>query len=278
MIPVLTEYRFSDLLMLKTIARLREEQVSPQRIRRSLLALKTRMKDSAFSDMRVYAQGNRVRVQICKQKMEPISGQLLFDFHESEINKLFHLPERPRNAEKAAELLRRKMEADNWFERGLELEQRGAPIEQVIEAYQKATALAKPADGAMVPMGTIFFNGHAWADAEEQYRRAIAVDPNYPLAHFNLANLYDERGDFENALFHYQESLRLFPHYADAHYNMALLYQNAGEYLSAVRHWKAYLKLDGGSSWGDIARRELGKLEAVTVVSGSRPRPLVQES
>ena len=105
LIPVLTEYRFSDLLMLKTIARLREEQVSPQRIRRSLLALKTRMKDSAFSDMRVYAQGNRVRVQIGKQKMEPISGQLLFDFHESEINKLFHLPERPRNAEKAAEMI-----------------------------------------------------------------------------------------------------------------------------------------------------------------------------
>jgi hypothetical protein len=69
----------------------------------------------------------------------------------------------------------------------------------------------------------------------------------------------------------------LLPTYADAHYNLALLHQNSGEVMEAVRHWKAYLKLDGSSEWSRIARRELAKLEAVTVLPGSRGlRPLLR--
>ena len=152
LVPEKDEYHFSDLLLLKTIVRLRAERIPTQRIKRSLLALRERLKDSPdlFSEVRVFSQGHRVRVQVGKQHMEPISGQLLFDFHENEISKLLQLPEAPRNAERAAELLRRRMEADVWFERGLELEQRGAPIEQIIEAYRKASELDPNAAGALV--------------------------------------------------------------------------------------------------------------------------------
>lgn len=273
LIPQQDEYRFSDLLVLKTIVKLRDAHVPPQRIRRSLLALRERLKDAPdlYSEVRVFSQGQRVRVQIGKQQMEPISGQLLLDFSQSEISKLLHLPKVSQDTEKTADLLRRKMESENWFERGLELEQRGAPVEQIVDAYQKAAALDPRAAGALVNLGTIFFNGHAWADAETHYKKALEVDPDYPLAHFNLGNLYDERGDYDAAVFHYQAAVRLFPNYADAHYNIALLYQNAGEVMNAVRHWKQYLKLDSNSAWSSIARRELNKLEAMTVVAGSRP-------
>ena len=267
LIPEQKDYGFSDLLLLKTICRLRSEHVPTQRIRQSLLALRERLKDTPdlLSEVRVFSYGQRVRVQLGKQQMEPISGQLLFDFDQSELAKLLHLPKTDGNAQQTANLLRRKMEADNWFERGLELEQRGAPIEQVIEAYQKAADLDPSAAGALVNLGTIFFNGHAWADAEIQYRKALDIDPDYPLAHFNLGNLYDERGDCANALSHYKMAISLQPNYADAHYNLALLCQNSGDAMSAVRHWKIYLKLDGQSSWSQIARRELARLETLLV-------------
>jgi tetratricopeptide (TPR) repeat protein len=273
------EYRFSDLLLLKTIVRLRDERIPPQRIRRSLLALRERMKDTPdlFSEVRVSSHGHRVRVQVGKNHMDPISGQLLFDFDEQEISKLLHLPKAGRDIQKTGELLRRKVEAESWFERGLELEQRGAPRTEIIAAYEKAAELDPMAAGALVNLGTVYFQGHAWSDAETQYLKAIEIDPGYPLAHFNLGNLYDERGDYSNALFHYKEAIRLLPTYADAHYNLALLQQNAGELMDAVRHWRAYLKLDGRSSWSDIARRELAKIEAVTVVEGSRPHRNVRQ-
>ncbi len=273
LIPELSEYRFSDLLALKTVLRLRSDQVHPRVIKQSLNALRKHLKDLPHlsEDVRVYKEGNRVRVQIGKQKMEPVSGQLVFDFAEHEINKLLQLPLSQKDTESVAEGVRNKIEADRWFECGLDLEQRGAPYQQIIEAYEKASALDPHSAAALVNLGTVFFNGHAWADAEKHYKKALDIDPNYPLAHFNLANLYDERGDTGAALDHYEAALKLYPSYADAHYNIALLHQSLGDVMSAVRHWRAYIKLDSSSNWGQIARRELAKLEAVTVVSGNRP-------
>jgi tetratricopeptide (TPR) repeat protein len=277
LIPPLQEFRFADLFHLKRIIKLREENVHPRRIRQALQALRDRLKDLSLGgfdsqDVRVYRDGRNVRVQIGKQRMDPVSGQLVFDFAGQEINKLLQLPATQKNTEKMAQTLRNKLEADRWFERGLQLEQTGAPYEQVIEAYRKASELDPMAAGALVNMGTVFFNGHAWADAEAQYKKALEIDPHYALAHFNLGNLYDEQGDIASALDHYLAALRLFPNYADAHYNVALLYQSSGETMNAVRHWKFYLKLDTSSVWSQIARRELGKLEAVTVVRGNRPK------
>jgi tetratricopeptide (TPR) repeat protein len=275
LIPELAQYRFSDLLALKQIVRLRADNAHPRTIKQALIALRRWLADAPHltEDVRVYKDGRRVRVQIGKQKLDPGSGQLLFDFAEDEIKKLLHLPPSQRSSGAVAERLRNKIEADRWFERGLELEQTGAPYEQIITAYQKATELDPQSAGALVNLGTVFFNGHAWQDAEKQYKKALEIDPDYALAHFNLGNLYDERGDTTNALEHYQQALRLHPGYADVHYNLALLYQGLRDVMSAVRHWRAFLKLDNRSTWAQIARRELAKLEAETVLPGSKPSP-----
>ena len=257
LIPELAQYSFSDLLLLKKIIRLRGEHAHPRLIKQALASARDRLKGLPYvsEDVQVYTDGKRVRIQIGKQKMEPLSGQLLFDFAEREIQKLLQLPASQKSGEAIAEKLRKKIEADRWFEKGLELEQTGAPYEQIIEAYQKAAELDPRSAGALVNLGTVFFNGHAWSDAENHYKKALEVDPNYALAHFNLGNLYDEQGDSPNALMHYHEALRLHPHYADAHYNVALLYQSLRDVLGAMRHWRAFLKLDSASAWGKIARR-----------------------
>ncbi len=272
LVPELAQYSFSDLLTLKRLARLRDEKAHPRKIRQALQTLQRYLKQNPqiVEDVQVYKDGRRVRIQIGKHKLEPDSGQFVFDFAEEELNKLLKLPEIAKSSAAIAERLRNKLEADRWFERGLHLEQTGAPYEQIIEAYEKASELDPRSAGARVNLGTVLFNGHAWADAEAQYKAAIEIDPSYALPHFNLGNLYDERGDTPEALTHYAEAIRIYPGYADAHYNLALLHQGLGDVMNAVRHWRTYLKLDGSSTWSQIARRELLKLERATVVPGKR--------
>ena len=275
LIPELSEYKFLDLLTLKQLIRLNAEALHPSAMRQAIQIARERLSDlpEENGSIRVYKEGRRVRVQFGKQKMEASSGQLLFDFSENELRKILQLPAAEKSPTGVAQRLRNKLEADRWFERGLELEQIGAPFEHIIAAYTKAAELDPRSAGALVNLGTVLFNGHAWSDAEERYKKALEIDSNYPLAHFNLGNLYDERGDSPNALHHYQEALRINPNYADAHYNLALLYQGQNDVMKAVRHWRAYLKLDERSAWASIARRELTKLEAVTVVKGHRASP-----
>src|SRR5947209_6026772 len=102
-----------------------------------------------------------------------------------------------------------------------DLEQSGAPVNDVIHGYRQAAEIDPASAGALVNLGTIYFNNHDFKEAESQYRRALEIDPNYALAHFNLGNLFDEMGDRTQALTHYLAALKIHPNYADAHYNIA---------------------------------------------------------
>jgi len=82
----------------------------------------------------------------------------------------------------------------------------------VIEAYEKAVELDPHSAGALVNLGTIYFNARDLARAERYYRQATEVDPSYALAHFDLANLFDERGDrpkASNTIWRRSKSLRV---------------------------------------------------------------------
>jgi len=261
-------YGFRELLGLRTLIKLRRDRVPPLQIRRALAALTDKLKhiENPLTELKLYADGKRVRVEVDGRAMEAESGQLLLDFDEVELSRLLEFPAKDRIIEERE----RRVSAEQWFQRGLELEHSAAPAEQVIEAYRKALELDPSSAGALVNLGTIHFNARKWEDAERYYRQALEADSEYALAHFDLANLYDERGDRVKALAHYEAALRIAPNYADAHYNLALLYQGSNQPMKAVRHWTTYLKLDPSSHWAAIARRELARLRETTVLPGAR--------
>jgi len=268
LVPRLDQFAFSDLIALRSLQKLRQNRVPVARIRRAVRALREKLGGVAdpLRELKVFCEGKQVAVLLEGQKMEAVSGQLLLDFDRAELKRLMEFPGDRTPASRAS----RQQEAEAWFENGLELEQTGAPIPDIVEAYERALQLDPRSVGALVNLGTIHYHLRKWDAAERCYRQALEVDSDYALAHFNLGNLFDEIGNQPRALSHYQAALRANPNYADAHYNAALIYQSQGEPMRAVRHWKAYLKLDPASTWASIARRELDKLCRAAVVGGSK--------
>jgi tetratricopeptide (TPR) repeat protein len=263
-----TEYGFRELLALRTLMKLRANHVPPQQIRRTISALveKLRGVEDPLTELSLYADGKRIRVELEGRAMEAESGQLILNFTQGEINRLLEFRVKPDpDAERNV-----RLEAEHWFQQGLDLEARGAPTKEIVAAYLKAIEFDPHSAGALVNLGTLYFNARNFTLAERYYRQATEVDPAYALAHFDLANLFDERGDRKQALEHYLAALKIAPTYADAHYNIALLYQGDNQPMKAVSHWMAYLKLDASSQWAMIARRELAKLREAAVVQGSR--------
>ncbi len=269
LVPHLDQLALSDMIALRSLQKLRADRVAPVRIRQAVRALRDKLDgvENPLKEVKVFCEGRKVAVLVDGQKMEPVSGQLLLDFDQRELKTLLAFP--PEGRGRAITSDAKTREAEAWFERGLELEQTGAPPEEIVAAYQRALALDPASAGAAVNLGTVFFHLHRWEEAEQAYRRALEIDETYALAHFDLGNLFDERGDPERAESHYHTALKINPNYADAHYNLALLAQTRGDVMKAVRHWKAYLKLDGTSSWSTIARRELEKLRRAVVAPGS---------
>jgi tetratricopeptide (TPR) repeat protein len=261
LIPAASSYSFSDLIAFQTLIKLRENKISSREILRALESLREKLGwvKQPLSELRVVSDGGRIAVQLSGQKMEAISGQILFDFDAAELGSIKSFP-------KPKPKINRSQESEVWFQKGLELEESGAPVEDAVDAYRKVLDLNPGAAGALVNLGTIYYRLHKFDEAEKYYLAAIEADPEYPLAQFNLGNLYDEQGRFPEAIDFYRRALDLNPQYADAHFNLALLCERQGEAMKAVHHWKAYLKLDHSGQWAEIARRQLERLRQAVLM------------
>jgi tetratricopeptide (TPR) repeat protein len=257
------KFGFSDLLALKTLKRLRELHIAPTRIQRAIASLKSRLDDVEYplAQLRITADGRRLKVHVGDTIMEPITGQLLLNFDSKEIEKLRSFPVKAARAGREEAEAKERL-AEHWFQRGLALEETGAPIEEAVDAYKRAIEANPNAAGALVNLGTIAFRMRKLKPAADYYTRAMEADPNYPLAHFNLGNLNDEQGRFDAAHKHYVEAIRLNPRYADAYFNLALLCERTNDLLQAISHWQTYLKLDSTSSWAGTARKQLTRLKS----------------
>ena len=80
-------YGFKDLLGFQTLIKLRKNRVATSQIRRALSALRTTLRhiDNPLTELKLYADGKKIRVELDGRAMEAESGQLLLNFDESEL-------------------------------------------------------------------------------------------------------------------------------------------------------------------------------------------------
>jgi tetratricopeptide (TPR) repeat protein len=88
-------------------------------------------------------------------------------------------------------------------------------------------------------------------EAEEVYRQAIRLDPDYEEAYFNLGVvLRQDRPSEANQLF--RKALDLDPDYAPAHRELGWLLHERGSSADAEVHLRRAVALDSGNGWAHI--------------------------
>src|ERR1022692_3355768 len=60
----------------------------------------------------------------------------------------------------------------------------------------------------------------SWDQAIANYRKALELDPNDALTHYNLALALKYKGDAQQAVEEFEATLRLKPKWGDAHYGL----------------------------------------------------------
>lgn len=85
------------------------------------------------------------------------------------------------------------------------------------------------------------------AAAIAAYTKAIAADPTFAKAYYNLGIIYGNSGQIERAMENYELALIANPNYADAHCNYGLLLQQQGYIDDAITQYQIFLRLDPNS-------------------------------
>jgi Flp pilus assembly protein TadD len=82
------------------------------------------------------------------------------------------------------------------------------------------------------------------ADDLAAYTKLLAADPDNPLRHDAVANLYLDAGRWDEAYAHLRRSLELNPQSAATHYNLGYVMARRGQVNEAVAEFREALKID----------------------------------
>jgi Flp pilus assembly protein TadD len=82
-----------------------------------------------------------------------------------------------------------------------------------------------------------------FAEAEAQYRAALASDPGHVSSRINLGVVLMVLGRPQEAIPQFQEAVRLDPASATAHYNVAFAFGAQGQLRQAARHYRDALRI-----------------------------------
>jgi len=94
--------------------------------------------------------------------------------------------------------------------------------------------------------------------AIESYERGIALAPEAPMLHYNLAVTYLGMDNVPQTLLNLKRELLLNPEHAGSHYALATVYAAAGERVPAILAYSRFLLLEHE---GSRSRRAVGALK-----------------
>jgi tetratricopeptide (TPR) repeat protein len=78
------------------------------------------------------------------------------------------------------------------------------------------------------------------------FQKALAFQPDYAAAHYNLGNALFLKGQVDEAILHYQRALAIQPDYAKACNNLGTALLQKGQVDEAVIHFQKALALQSG--------------------------------
>jgi tetratricopeptide (TPR) repeat protein len=97
---------------------------------------------------------------------------------------------------------------------------------------------------AWTNLGVILDDMKRFDEAEEAYKRAIEIDPDYAQAWYNLGVLLYDMKRFDEALDACKKALEIDPDYAKAWYNLGLLLDDMKRFDEAEEAYKRAIEID----------------------------------
>jgi len=226
-------YSFHDLVVLRTASALRAAKISSQRINKTLRELRSALPpDSALNQLSLTALGNRIAIREGQTLRESETGQYALALEIVEEKGRLHVITRQDEAPAP------DAAAEDHYAKGVQLEEVDPQSARI--AYEAALAADPNHLEARINLGRLLHLDGRLAEAEQVYRFAGQAEP---FLVFNLAVLLEDLGREPEAIIAYREALALDPQFADAHFNLARLYERARDAKASLRHLLAYRRM-----------------------------------
>jgi tetratricopeptide (TPR) repeat protein len=136
----------------------------------------------------------------------------------------------------------------------------------LFEAELRKNLAANPGDfNSVYMLASLLSLEDRYAESLEYFRHAEEQVPQSEVVHFNYAFALSKAQQAENAIDEYLKALHFDPIFNEAHYNLAMLYLQKGDYGSAVQHLNEIVSLEAANVMANMKLAEIyavqGKLQ-----------------
>ena len=150
-----------------------------------------------------------------------------------------HIPPVPH----APEVEKIAQQAMAEYARALQTRMAGNP-QQALVMFESLSERYPQLSGPKLNVALIYMEQEQYAEAEQAFRECLAINSANPYAHNGLGLALREQGKFDESRRHYENALALDPKYARAHFNLAVLGELYLQNLPlALSHFRAYQNL-----------------------------------
>ena len=99
-----------------------------------------------------------------------------------------------------------------------------------------------------IELGELYETVHRFAEAEEQYERALKLSPQSPQIIVRIAKVYEKQGALSESLKELKKLKISHPDYVPGLLKLGLAYYAQGKMIEATREWEKILDLDPKNS------------------------------
>jgi len=117
---------------------------------------------------------------------------------------------------------------------------------EAVDDYRRSLAVNPNSAKPHNDLATVLYEQGHLDEAAAGFRRALALQPDYPDALYNLGLICHARGEFVEAVDWLQQALRLKPDYPEAENNLGCAWQALGKFDEAMACYERALKLRPG--------------------------------
>lgn len=247
-------YSFRDLISLRVAQGLFGKGISQRAVEQAIFALKRSLPNvtKPLSELKLFADGQKVVVRDEHGSYEPSSGQRVLELSVGELEQTVVAVLRPHESDPS-----HKRRAYEQYLEGCRWEESPDTVSAAMDAYRRAIALNPTLFHAYINLANLLAEDGDIVEAEALYHRVAELCPTQPEAHYNLGYLAFGRGDMDEACHRFQAALQIDPSYADAYFNLAMCLLEQGKESDARKHFARYLDFSPDGSWAEIARMHI---------------------
>jgi tetratricopeptide (TPR) repeat protein len=128
-------------------------------------------------------------------------------------------------------------------------------LDEAMAEYRRALAIKPDFVSALCNVGEVLALKGKLGEAIIQFRRALQIDPSHAPSHYNLGMMLGRMGEKAGAMAEFERVLDLLPDHAATHFKLGKMLDDQGKTSAAIAHYRKAIEngFDNATLYNNLA-------------------------